>query len=72
MLDDLQASYAVHTFAAVLKTANFRSMGLLLKLGFVPGTEADARLFEAAADETTLVMPANRRPHLNQPNPSAG
>lgn len=62
MLDDLRASYAVHTFAAVLKTVNFRSMGLLLKLGFRAGTAADAQRYEAAADETTLVMPADAGP----------
>lgn len=62
MLDDLKASYAVHTFVAVLKAANFRSMGLLLRLGFVPGTEADAVRYEALADEVTLVMPASSAP----------
>lgn len=60
MLADLRESYGVHTFVAVLKTVNFRSMGLLVKLGFEPGTEQDAALYEAASDETTLVMPAGR------------
>ena len=58
MLDDLRDSYAVHKFVAVLKTANFRSMGLLRKLGFTSGTEEDAKLYEAAPDETTLIMGA--------------
>ena len=58
MLDELKHGYSVHTFVAVLKTANFRSMGLLTKLGFQPGTQEDARLYEATADETTMVKPA--------------
>lgn len=58
MLDELRDSYSVHTFVAVLKTANFRSMGLLLQLGFEPGTKEDAVRYEAQADETTLVMAA--------------
>ena len=60
MLDDLNDSYAVHTFVAVLKTGNFRSMGLLKKLGFELGTEEDAKLYEALPDETTLVMAAKK------------
>ena len=58
MLDDLRDLYSVHTFVAVLKTANFRSMGLLRKLGFSLGTDADAKLYEAESDETTLIMAA--------------
>jgi [ribosomal protein S5]-alanine N-acetyltransferase len=60
MLDDLKDSYAVHTFVAVLKTANFRSMGLLNRLGFEPGSEEDAKLYEALPDETTLVVAAKK------------
>lgn len=56
MLDELRDTYAVHGVAAVLKTANFRSMGLLRKLGFRPGTPQDAERHEAAPDETTLVL----------------
>lgn len=59
MLDDLRESYSVHTFVAVLKTANFRSMGLLVRLGFEPGTQEDAALYEAEADEVTMVMAAS-------------
>jgi RimJ/RimL family protein N-acetyltransferase len=58
MLDDLRDAYAVHTFVAVLKAANFRSLGLLVKLGFEPGTKEDARLYEAGDDEVIVVMPA--------------
>ena len=58
MLDDLRDSFSVHTFVAVLKAANFRSMGLLLKLGFKPGTKEDAEHYNAEPDELTLVMSA--------------
>jgi len=55
MLDELAQSYAVHTFVAVLKSANFRSMGLLHHLGFEPGTARDARTYEVEHDETVLI-----------------
>lgn len=56
MLEELKINYRVHTFVAVLKTANFRSLGLLCKLGFGPGSPEDAVLYEAEPDETTLKM----------------
>lgn len=59
MLEELVQSYAVHTFVAVLKTVNFRSMGLLQRLGFEPGTDEDAVLYEAEADEVVMVMSAS-------------
>ena len=59
MLDDLVESYSVHTFVAVLKAANFRSLGLLMRLGFEPGTPDDAVRYEAEADEITMVMAAS-------------
>ncbi len=55
VLAELARSYEVHTVVAVLKTANYRSMGLLHQLGFKPGTEADARTYEAEQDETVVV-----------------
>ena len=58
MLEELSATYAVAKFVAVLKSANFRSLGLLRKLGFVAGSEADAEVYEATADELTLVKVA--------------
>lgn len=58
MLDELAQSYAVHTFVAVLKKANHRSMGLLQHLGFEPGTAEDARTYEAEEDETVLIKAA--------------
>jgi RimJ/RimL family protein N-acetyltransferase len=58
ILDELRDFYTVHTYVAVLKTENYRSMGLLAKLGFRPGTEEDAVLYEATSDETTLIKSA--------------
>jgi [ribosomal protein S5]-alanine N-acetyltransferase len=58
MLDELRTFYGVHTVVAVLKTANFRSLGLLRQLGFEPGTPQDAALYEAEDDESTWVRPA--------------
>ena len=55
MLEELAQSYAVHTFVAVLKSANYRSMGLLHHLGFTPGTAEDARTYVAEDDETVLI-----------------
>lgn len=62
VLDELATSYRVHTLVAVLKRANFRSMGLLRHLGFGPGTDDDARRYEAEHDETVLLRPAVLRP----------
>ena len=55
VLDELSTNYAVHTYVAVLKTANFRSKGLLQKLGFQTGTAEQAELYEALPDEVTMV-----------------
>ncbi len=68
MLDDLRDTFSVHTFVAVLKAANFRSMRLLTKLGFKPGTKEDAELYEAEPDEVTLV--ASARPAVFAHTPS--
>jgi [ribosomal protein S5]-alanine N-acetyltransferase len=59
MLQELAQSYGVHTFVAVLKAANHRSMGLLRHLGFEPGTQADAARYEAEQDEVVLLKAAN-------------
>ena len=58
MLQELVQSYSVHTFVAVLKIANYRSMGLLRHLGFEPGTAEDAQTYEAEQDETVLLKTA--------------
>ena len=58
MLEELAQSYSVHTFVAVLKKANYRSMGLLGRLGFEHGTQADAQKYEAEQDETVMLKAA--------------
>jgi [ribosomal protein S5]-alanine N-acetyltransferase len=62
MLDELAQSHGVHTFVAVLKAANHRSMGLLRHLGFELGTEADAERYEAEQDEVVVLKAANDPP----------
>jgi L-amino acid N-acyltransferase YncA len=59
MLAELATTYSVQTFVAVLEAANFRSSGLLQKLGFQPGTNEQAEPNDALPDEITLVKPAN-------------
>ncbi|NJN00771.1 MAG: GNAT family N-acetyltransferase [Aquincola sp.] len=58
MIEELKTTYQVQTFVAVLKTVNFRSLGLLHKLGFRPGSPEDAARYEAEDDETTLSVSA--------------
>jgi RimJ/RimL family protein N-acetyltransferase len=55
MLQELEENYSVVKFVAVLKSANYRSLGLLRKLGFVPGTPEDAEMHGAEPSEITLV-----------------
>ena len=58
MLDELEAAYGVCRFLAALKAANYRSLGLLGKLGFAP---AGARLLAdhpVDADEVLMVKDA--------------
>ena len=51
LLQELASTYGVHTFVAILKTANFRSMGLLRRLGFEPASAEQAAEFESESDE---------------------
>ena len=55
MLAELQASYGVTLFAAVLKKANFRSLALLRSLGFEPGSAEQAVQLGAESDELLMV-----------------
>jgi RimJ/RimL family protein N-acetyltransferase len=55
MLEELAQSYEVHTFVAVLKAANFRSLGLLRHLGFEPAGPDEARQYEAEPDEWVML-----------------
>jgi RimJ/RimL family protein N-acetyltransferase len=65
MLTELRDGYGVREVLAVLKTANFRSMGLLHQLGFVPASEAACLRHRDEADETVLTRP------LSGANPGA-
>jgi RimJ/RimL family protein N-acetyltransferase len=58
MLDELRDRYRVGLFVAVLKARNFRSVGLLRKLGFQPASAAQAAAFGAGADEVAMTRPA--------------
>lgn len=58
MLQELQCSYGVHLFAAVLKATNYRSSALLHSLGFQPATAAEVAEFEAESDELVMVKSA--------------
>ncbi len=55
MLEELAQAYGVHTFVAVLKSANFRSIGLLRHLRFVPGGPGDAARYGAEQDEVVMI-----------------
>lgn len=54
MLDELESAYGVHTFVAVLKAANYRSLGLLRGLGFTPASPQQVAEFEAEPDERVM------------------
>jgi RimJ/RimL family protein N-acetyltransferase len=55
MLDELRTAYHVHTFVAVLKAANFRSLGLLHRVGFARAGEQQVVQFGAEPDELVMV-----------------
>jgi RimJ/RimL family protein N-acetyltransferase len=54
MLGELAEGYGVHTFVAVLKAANHRSLGLLRALGFTPASPQQVEEFEAEPDERVM------------------
>lgn len=54
MLDELQCEYGVHAYAAVLKIANFRSMGLLRSLGFLRASPQEQARFGCEPDELAM------------------
>lgn len=58
MLDELRSNHGVQLFAAVLKSANYRSLGLLHHLGFEPAASEQRVQFGAEPDEVVLVRPA--------------
>jgi len=55
MLRELANHYAVRTFVAVLKAKNYRSAGLLRKLGFVPASNDLLLKYRDAPDELVMV-----------------
>ncbi len=59
VLEELATHYAVNKVVAVLKARNFRSIGLLGKLGFQPATAEDAARHGQGPDEITLVRPVD-------------
>lgn len=55
MLAELASAYQVHTALAVLKAHNLRSAGLLHKLGFVPGSPAEAAGIDPIGSDEILM-----------------
>lgn len=55
MLTELETGYAVKTFFAVLKSSNYRSLGLLKKLGFETVLESQLAEYDVEDDELMLV-----------------
>ena len=58
MLEELRVHHGVWAFAAVLKRANLRSHGLLLRLGFREATAGERVAFGAGDDERVMVREA--------------
>lgn len=56
VLQELREHYGVADFIAVLKAKNYRSEGLLRKLGFVPASEEKAARHRDEPDELVLVL----------------
>ena len=60
MLEELRTAYGVHTFVAVLKAANYRSLGFLRSLGFTPASTQEGAEYGAEADELVMVKASGR------------
>ena len=54
MMRELNAEYDVHTFLAVLKARNYRSLALLSHLGFVHGPPVNASALDIELDEVVM------------------
>lgn len=63
MLHELASGYDVHTFLAVLKARNFRSVALLKHLGFSEATAAQAEMACAEPDELVMQKPRSAVPN---------
>jgi RimJ/RimL family protein N-acetyltransferase len=55
MLAELEGSYGVGLFVAILKQENYRSLGLLRSLSFRPGSLQLRQRFEVPPDEALMV-----------------
>jgi ribosomal-protein-alanine N-acetyltransferase len=55
LLRELEVNYGVRLFAAVYKSANFRSEALLRSLGFQPASPSQVMEFQAESDECVMV-----------------
>jgi RimJ/RimL family protein N-acetyltransferase len=55
VLTELELSYAVNLFVAVLKLRNHRSLGLLRKLGFQSASTEHVTRFRTVMDEVVMV-----------------
>jgi RimJ/RimL family protein N-acetyltransferase len=58
VLEELERTYGVGSFVAILKTANFRSHALLARLGFSAALPPGAPPVAGKSDETVLYKPA--------------
>ena len=73
LLEELAASYDVSLAAAVLKASNFRSLGLVQKLGFMQAMASEAVLFEHEVGRACLPHEARNeewRPTLRCSRPA--
>ena len=55
MLDHLRGEYGVHTFVAVLKAKNFRSLALLRSVGFTAGSAEQQAQYRDESDELVMI-----------------
>lgn len=55
ILEELASQYAVHTAVAVLKARNHRSLALLRRLAFSPGSPEQFIVYGAEQDELVMV-----------------
>ncbi|KPJ82135.1 MAG: hypothetical protein AMJ58_02500 [Gammaproteobacteria bacterium SG8_30] len=60
MLHELGTQYEVERYVAVLKASNFRSLGLLRRLGFGSADESEAAAWRDTPDELVMVKAARR------------
>ena len=58
MLEELESVYEVRLFVAVLKAANYRSLGLLRNLFFAPASPQQFTEYGAEPDEVVMVKAA--------------